>query len=1665
MSVTSLLAVSSWIPGSAAEDTRNEDSYGNDNDESQLTTMTGNTASTEHYVSSRDGSDEVHDGYLVAEPQTKDSFGSIVVSGKTHNETVNINKSSLLTTENSHLGYRMPGLFGFNGGQPFYLEKDPITGAVDFSTKTSAVKTAGNEDSDTEGPSLKNHKISEDIGTSDDYYYDDEEDSDDIDRKDSTFNDKGRPNYINPYKNYPPTINDVNVHVDDHNNHKYQTDHNNKFPLISSPYANTKIQGTATGNNRNHRPYTTSSTQPPSYYTIRPQPTFLTSTLQPPSHDSITNKSHQNNNSPHPVATEETIHYKPSAERQDNYNSEIFNSQKNHQQVEQESIRQTLPDKQQPQNWHYEKHDKKQQQDELQKQAQQNQQQKVRPSDHLSPPVIKPEIHIQKFPIKATTQPLNYEEESNEDYDTEAPTSFILSELFGYGKPPGRTEEKKPQQEQKQQQEQEHSKQGEYKRPVLSTLQPAHTSTTIRPSIINQESNTKDQNSVTDKTQIREEFHTTQKATANKPTTQSSGIIYSEPSTVKHLDIGNSTPLDTESHSKQHSANHHPEKYKPPPNMFSDIYHQGTSVTALSDLASNPFENVKNNIAVVPSVNQQATPGYFGGSVHFESNTVKISPYGTYAEEPFRPIFGPGQANDKPPLRQPEHQPLTSLENKDRNTNSISSSTLSPVKAEGAVSSEIPQETPSRWNYSFNEGTSTFFQLPSPHNDQKQQKNQNTVSAGSPLKIPGVEQPRPHSQNPNFVTVHSQWNKPTYTSETSVSIGSLIPNYSKVQSNDPQSLPSSHIQEAFIPEWTDSNAKRKGDGERYVVFPDNHPEGVRPHDETLKGPSIAVAVSTNIKSIGNEESNYQLSPPQSQPQQEEAESFEITHTSNQQRFPLPPHSVSRPTNQNKVPFPHRDIVKKPAQELQPPAEPENLRQQSVSGSYPRPQWESRPTIQPHYFFQSNPSQIAKPKHDAVPPHFIQTSTFHNEYHNRPDFSPDHFFQGNRAQPIPKNHNQDLNLPNILPQFRPNAKISHIHSENGGRIQAYPHFGLQRQPLLERPNGHPPSELMGHLHPPPPPHHRRVNRNDSPGPLDGLNKAEDTFPFEKYPLQPPTIAHQRPLVHRRTGPHITDVGGSQPQVATLQMMQHQQQVASTYFLPRPQTARDDFPDSNDEMKPPFEIKYPLGSTIDAEGSEKQPVFVVYPVNSTPLNIGGGNANNGGVVVGTRGPQRPLPPSNLDSESGSSLPSADINDSLLTLPFSGQKIQKPVLQLPTDKLDSSLLQLQNPTNSAIPNINVEQPIKSDFPYPLERPDAITDVVKYETKQGSEGHKEITSLLGAVTQNKNDRYDNEFPLTNDGIQAEVHNSDNDRRNDDDTEINIIPYLQDYMPFATKKPITSIKPSDKNPTTHVSISVPLGSLTSSVKPVKDVSHSNQWTTISGGHQTQNARIVNTRGSENEVNTSTPSTSEPSPISVTLKKVQPQSSTTHSPVSLSTLLVSNYPKHSQLSATSATVHRGSPQSAHQEGLVGSGGSEFTVSAIMHTHPQAPTNHRPAEVFSSTLPPQLNFQAPFLASANIGAAPTNEGWSVVESGGPNNGRMKPGTVDKADIHEEELKASEIKTNSEDKSSEPNNFDFENFRPQLFGGFKPIYTFPEENGEEHSKYLQTTERQEKMISAA
>lgn len=134
----------------------------------------------------------------------------------------------------------------------------------------------------------------------------------------------------------------------------------------------------------------------------------------------------------------------------------------------------------------------------------------------------------------------------------------------------------------------------------------------------------------------------------------------------------------------------------------------------------------------------------------------------------------------------------------------------------------------------------------------------------------------------------------------------------------------------------------------------------------------------------------------------------------------------------------------------------------------------------------------------------------------------------------------------------------------------------------------------------------------------------------------------------------------------------------------------------------------------------------------------------------------------------------------------------------------------------------------------------------------------------------------------------------NHDDSEINVIPYLQDYLPFATKRPPSAAPPSPTNSPSPSSTSPSSQAL---------------------GGPAQGGRIVLGSG------TSAPPTSlqpslQPQPLSVTLKTVTPGP------------------------AGPGLVTIGGPPSRHETVIGGaSGGSEFTVGAVMHTL----SNHRPSE--------------------------------------------------------------------------------------------------------------------------
>lgn len=87
---------------------------------------------------------------------------------------------------------------------------------------------------------------------------------------------------------------------------------------------------------------------------------------------------------------------------------------------------------------------------------------------------------------------------------------------------------------------------------------------------------------------------------------------------------------------------------------------------------------------------------------------------------------------------------------------------------------------------------------------------------------------------------------------------------------------------------------------------------------------------------------------------------------------------------------------------------------------------------------------------------------------------------------------------------------------------------------------------------------------------------------------------------------------------------------------------------------------------------------------------------------------------------------------------------------------------------------------------------------------------------------------------------------------------------------------------------------------------------------------------------------------------------------------------------------------------------------------------------SSSAPSPQNFMAPFVASVSA-EAPSKNGWSVVV--------VEPTINRKSD---DDRESSENTSDAGESQTEKNEFDAENFKPQLFGGFKPIYEFPTED---------------------
>ncbi|XP_011861113.1 PREDICTED: uncharacterized protein LOC105558168 [Vollenhovia emeryi] len=527
--------------------------------------------------------------------------------------------------------------------------------------------------------------------------------------------------------------------------------------------------------------------------------------------------------------------------------------------------------------------------------------------------------------------------------------------------------------------------------------------------------------------------------------------------------------------------------------------------------------------------------------------------------------------------------------------------------------------------------------------------------------------------------------------------------------------------------------------------------------------------------------------------------------------------------------------------------------------------------------------------------------------------------GVRKRPYPP----DTKLPNILPQFRPNAKASHGHrgpdvigTMPAGQTGASTRL---RQPPLpappsRRPLPPPPPSYLQRLNPPPPPIHavrlpfaptskvdgagppheteptiRRLrpplgapsvsrggpeesslsNRQGGESRKEDRSKSEvvadersESEGSERYPEEPPMTPPRPPLFPKRRT-------ADPPRVTTLQMIQH----------------HGEFGDEDDEARLEEPAEPVLAHEAERRKSDghdpsvapEQPVYVVYPVN-TAVNIHPDDSNekDGSVVVGTRGPQRPLPP-------------------------------------------DTLLQNEQDDTHTIYN---GRPVALDFPYPLERPDpsSVFPVV---------GVKETPVLIPSEQRQQQQQQ----------LQAAIANERESEKND------VIPYLQDLPPYRKKN--------------DAAISVTL-------------------------HRTAP-----------KSSTPTASTSTPTPIAYVYTP-------THAP----------YPAHhldEDLEEDDANVD------AKQTVLLPS---------------QQPSSS------SSSAPAPQNFMAPFVASMSA-EAPSKNGWSVVVV-------EPPATAErKSDGDGDEARPADSEN---DAQTERSDFDADNFKPQLFGGFKPLYEFPTENAE-------------------
>lgn len=416
----------------------------------------------------------------------------------------------------------------------------------------------------------------------------------------------------------------------------------------------------------------------------------------------------------------------------------------------------------------------------------------------------------------------------------------------------------------------------------------------------------------------------------------------------------------------------------------------------------------------------------------------------------------------------------------------------------------------------------------------------------------------------------------------------------------------------------------------------------------------------------------------------------------QQQFIQPQHQYNQPPPQfvqlqnSHTPFPHPQQQQQNNEPSRPHTLPPNRHPEASN-------------IQANYPTISNDLTPPEELHSHPQQHFDEIN------HRPPITRPPQHYNDLTRNPLPGVHrpiNNDRPLPNILPQFRPNAKIGqgHPHNKDSPNVRmGQSPFGArlpQTQQRIQhnnqngRPNPsfrRPPSSANAFnskmAGPPQPPTPEQMDQNRRyfqlrPSPnervynfpprhyIDGIPPQRHSgvdIAESKSDTQLPIYENnefQRNIPRRSVGqmPDRIEERGKLEPVVTLQMIQYQKLL------------QKDASKTNVNALP--HNKNPDAPVSIHSASDKPPVYVVYPVKTSPMKLDVvGQKEVDPVVVGQRGEQSPLPPSEINS--------IGTGNEYQNTPFTViRQEQEPILMVK---------QKNNPPGN-----------KQQFPYPLERPE---------------------------------------------------------------------------------------------------------------------------------------------------------------------------------------------------------------------------------------------------------------------------------------------------------------------------------------------------------------------------